>query len=128
MAEAVPHDIRTNIDGTPIAGLVANEHAIKLSGANGRMKIMLLSVQIKRIAGASVDAYTPFITDKAGSASTSIHRKWIGAATAAGTMLETLNISRVMRTDADGNIYLNIGQVGAGADTFEYEITYVVVQ
>lgn len=128
MSEAVPHDIRTNIDGTPVAGLVANEHAIKLSGAAGRMKIMLLSVQIRRVSGVSVDAYTPFITDKTGSASTSIHRKWLGSATAAGTMLETLNINRVIRTDANGNIYLNIGQAGAGADTFEYEITYAVVQ
>ena len=127
MAESIPHDIRTNIDGTPVAGLVANEHAIKLSGA-GRMTIILLSVQIKRAAGVSVDAYTAFITDKTGSASTSIHRKWIGAATAAGTMLEERNLNRILRTDADGYIHLNIGQVGAGADTFEYEIAYQVVR
>lgn len=128
MSEAVPHDIRTNIDGVAVAGLVANFHTIKLSGANGRMKILLLSVQIKRKTGASADAYTAFLVDKDAAASTTISCKWLGAATAAGTMLEEKNLNRVMRTDADGNIYLNIGQVGAGADTFEYEICYAVVQ
>lgn len=125
MSNALPRDIRTNIDGVAVLGNA--EVAVQLSGATGRMKILLLSVQIKcKTIVSAVPTFTPFLTDSSGATSTSIHKKWLGAATAIAGQIDVSGLNRVMRTDVNGYIYLSIG--GDVADSYEYEICYEVGQ
>jgi hypothetical protein len=123
-----PADAGTEVYATSAA--LGATTAITLQVTNqGRAKVALCRIKIKRVSGAAAN-FTPLIFSKSGvTTAGDITQEYAGAVTAVATLFDPAEPQSgpiPMVTDENGRLYLIIGPDAGANNVFQYMLRFYV--